>query len=760
MWAYFITPGQTMAKNTLFNFLSQGEAAVQLPPGYQLALDTNKASRHYYRIECPTPTQFILKDKENKYELLTHHVSIYENEYRDNPKLSQYHYTAEFINQLGEHYRLHVYFNTFDELLANIAFEQEIDGAYQPIDTKSLRNQFIRLALKHTEPLMKQLKQQQNELIKTLDARYNDCDERLAKYFDANVDKTIEALPIMKEACTILRELIPLTRSPNYPKLLHFYEMSVRALERQSTPVLAMPLSQAPNIHKNESTHADGDIVADAEVVPQDVGSSKTAITVTKTNPPTQPKNSTVKREIKTLSLQLEKLMEASEEVQAKAIEDLLAKTYEISLSYEHQIELEDLRQLQKIRRELHKLGTNLLPTLLFKGQFNLAALLTSAHHLLRAEKYLSVALQTHNSRLLDFILQYGDVDINNQPVSVYKKAYPSMVQACLAVDSLTSSMSECLSVLIRHGASLFMPDPKGLPLVYSILSDATHPLYKALLMNRDKTIESIDFLKNLIVILRDYLEQRDLSASEANALEAELKSFEVQLECLQNAQLKDPSSRFLMKQIHHLEERYFGSLVSRLRKDPDIMAVNEQIQNAVHQLNAKLTKTQLRQNKISASNYIETLDKALAHVDVASLEFEFLKAEVLKNLNNNLQLIEKRSELIDVQKEITRGPHSKKGYKAYRGNLRQQDILLQEINELASGLPQEETMQEFLELNKTLESLQGMGNLVTQFSSIFSSIAPTSQAPSTDNADEEETELELEALANLGSFLKKTFGK
>ena len=300
------------------------------------------------------------------------------------------------------------------------------------------------------------------------------------------------------------------------------------------------------------------------------------------------------------------------------------------------------------------------------------------------------------------------------------------------------------------------MPDPKGLPLVYSILSDATHPLYKALLMNRDKTIESIDFLKNLIVILRDYLEQRDLSASEANALEAELKSFEVQLECLQNAQLKDPSSRFLMKQIHHLEERYFGSLVSRLRKDPDIMAVNEQIQNAVHQLNAKLTKTQLRQNKISASNYIETLDKALAHVDVASLEFEFLKAEVLKNLNNNLQLIEKRSELIDVQKEITRGPHSKKGYKAYRGNLR----LLQEINELASGLPQEETMQEFLELNKTLESLQGMGNLVTQFSSIFSSIAPTSQAPSTDNADEEETELELEALANLGSFLKKTFGK
>lgn len=549
-----------MAKNTLFNFLFKNETTVQLPQGHKLVLDTNKESQNYYRIECPTQVNIVVNDKENEYELDNHHVSVYQNEYRHNPKLSQYHYTAEFTNQLGGRYRLHVYFNAFDNLLPNIAFEKETNNGYELVDNKDLKKQFIILALKHTVPLMKKLRQQHNETIRLLEARYNEYDERLAELFDSRKEDTIEALQITKAACDILRELIPLVRSSNYAKVLRFHEMAAHSLrEQHAIQVAADATSQIKDLH-NTSIDAHEDISSRAEVMPRpavsavevpaaDVTFSQAEVAATadiaalpKMKKNASKKSSTrathkLELELKKLSSQFAKLSESSKEVQTKKIEQLLSKTYAIGLIYEHQIKLKDLQQLQKIRRDLHKLGASLLPNLLLNKQFELAALLTSFHHLLRDEKYLNLALQTRNSELLDFILEYSDIDVNNQPVIVRKTSYPSAVHACFYEHSGSNSMIECLSVLIKHGGSLFVPDNKnkGLPIAYSILSGDTHPLFKALLMNRDKTIDSIDFLKNLTILLHAYLERNDLDIAELSSIELEIKSFEVQLEALQN---------------------------------------------------------------------------------------------------------------------------------------------------------------------------------------------------------------------------------
>ncbi|HHF7366029.1 TPA: hypothetical protein ACPSKY_001133 [Legionella bozemanae] len=747
-----------MAKNTLFNFLFTNEATVQLPQGYKLVLDSTKEAHKYYRIECHKPVHAIVKDKENLYTLDKHHISVYQHEYRDNPKLSQYHYTAEFTNQLGGHYRLHVYFNAFDNLLPNITFEEKTNNGYELVDSKDLKSQFIHLALKHTDPLIKKLRQQHNEAIRVLETRYNECDERLAQHFDSQKEDTIGALQITKEACDILRELIPLVRSSNYPKFLRFHEMAARSLrERHPIQVAADATSQIENLN-NTSINVHENISSHVEVTSQNAAYSKeevpaadgAALPKMKTNSSKKSNTQTaheLELELKKLSSQFAKLTEAPKEVQAKKIERLLAKTYRISLLYERQINVKDLQQLQKIRRGLHAIGTNLLPNLLFNKQFELASLLTSFHPLLHDEKYLRVALQTRNSKLLDFILEYGDIDVNNLPVTVRKTSYPSAVHACFYEGSSSNSMTECFSVLIKHGGSLFAPDNKNkdLPLAYSILSSDTHPLFKALQMNRDKTINSIDFLKNLIVLLRAYLERNDLSVSELNSIELELKRFEVELEALQNPQLSDSSLRYLTKRANSLEEKYFGSLINKLNRDPNIIAVNKELQIAASKLASKLTKAQRRQGCIAATNNLENLDKLLEGIDMTDMDFDFIKTEVLKNLNNNLQLIEKKSQLIDVQKEITRYQiYSRRGGRKYRELLREQDTLLQEIKRLESenslnlnNEDLENTLEALESITETLESLNGMSSLLTRFSSLFASIAQATPALPADKAEE-----------------------
>ncbi|WP_392538221.1 hypothetical protein [Legionella sp. 227] len=750
-----------MAKNTLFNFLSQNESIVQLPQGHKLILGFNKSSQHYYyRIELPIE-KFSIKDQENMYTLDNHHLSVYENENRQNPKLSQYHYTAEFINPSGERYRLHVYFNAFDELIQNIAFEKATVDGYKLIDSTHMRNQLIILALRHTEPLINNLRQQHQEKIKDLETHYQDCDQRLLKHFDSEQQNTTEILELTEEACGVLRELLPLVRSSSYTEALRFHEATARSLKKA-------PSTSVELITSTPSTHGDNHVEDIVEEVPnpqdeaslKDEASSHDKAAQKEANPSYEKATQSTKtkvliidklaEELRALDIQFEELSKASREVQAKKIEQLLAKTYEINLTYERHIQLKDLHQLQKIRRKLQKLEADLLPSLLFGNQFELAALLTSSHHLLRAEKFLAVALQTGNSRLLDFILTYGDIDLNNQRVTVFKKSFASAVHACLQEDSPSHPMSECLSVLIKHGASLFAPDNKGLPLVYSILTGDTHPLRKALFMNRARTIESVEFFKKLNALLRVYLTRETLSIEDKSAIESDLKSFESQLENLQTLGMEDPSSRFLMKRVNHLEERFVGAILSQLRQDPEIIDLNKKVQKAAAMLNSKLSKHQLRQAKIHVSNHIESLEKVLAKIDVMSFGFDFLKTKAIEGLNNHLELIQKKSELLDIQSEILRY-RNRKANKNYKDLMRQQNVLLQEIKELEKENPlmqDFEALDDSLEafsslqqalksLSQELEPLKGMSELLNQFSSIFS-FPKSSTADSLTEADED----------------------
>ncbi|WP_454782192.1 hypothetical protein [Legionella sp. WA2022007384] len=741
-----------MAKNTLFNFLSLHKTTVQFPQGHKLELDTNKNGHYYFRVICPNQEKLVITVEEKEYLLENHHISVYENECRDDPKLNQYHYTAELRNKAGECYRLHVYFNAFDEHL-NSTFEQKIGANYKLVDIKNPKNQFLTLALKHTEPLLKQLRQQHNEVIRALEHRYTTCDELLSKYFEFQEKDANELLVITTEACEILRKILPLVRSSYYSKLLSFHETTTRALqERLVTPIEHPPQIQAKEPEKNTTSEVDTETPLASSITQTSslvILSSLTPKQVEKSDPKII---SQLKLELTTLKSEFTALSMAPRELKAKKIEDLLAKTYEIGLIFEKVISIDELEQLQKIRRELYIIGANLLPALLFENQFELASLLTSFHHLLHAEKFLNLALQKRNSKMLDFILTYGDLDLNNQPVTVQKKQYPSPVQACFYENTPSTPMNDCLAILIQHGANLLAPDEKGLPLVYSILIDELHPLQKVLFMNREKTIDSVEFIKKLIALLRAHLTRGDISPADANSTESEVKSFEQHLEFLQNDKLNNPSIRLLIKQGNQLENKYLNGLRTKLKNDPDIANLNREVQQTATELTLRLTKAQQRQAKLRASEHLDDLEQLFEKFDTTDLDFDTLKKAALKQLNKDLSLLTKKIELCDVQQELIGTRPTSKSYRRLRSR---EAGLLQEIHEL-----QKETARVHNpKYQEAADSDKKVSTLLLEFSELFSSSVKISKTLS--KQEEGNKKNDFSALSNeleqLSTLMKKS---
>ncbi|CDZ79178.1 hypothetical protein BN59_03496 [Legionella massiliensis] len=135
------------------------------------------------------------------------------------------------------------------------------------------------------------------------------------------------------------------------------------------------------------------------------------------------------------------------------------------------------------------------------------------------------MALQTQNHQLLEFILIDGNININHQEVTTFSSA----VHCCLDF----AGMANCLSVLIKHGASVFGRDEQGLPIAHIILTN--HPLLKQVFRaHRAKTIDSLAFYKKLLFSLKLYLAENTLipEASYKEITEA-IKRYQASIDAL-----------------------------------------------------------------------------------------------------------------------------------------------------------------------------------------------------------------------------------
>lgn len=104
--------------------------------------------------------------------------------------------------------------------------------------------------------------------------------------------------------------------------------------------------------------------------------------------------------------------------------------------------------------------------------------------------------------QLLEFLLMHGDV-----PVNTFTIDNVTPVLYCYNMHSAKTPKLECLSILVRYNASLFVATASGLSVAHHLVENKQHPLFLVLTENVEKTLSGYLFFQMLRNLAEQYLE-------------------------------------------------------------------------------------------------------------------------------------------------------------------------------------------------------------------------------------------------------------
>lgn len=536
-----------MTQNALFNFidniiLDREETKVNFSTCQRIDKTKNTDGENYIRFDLKNNNYDSICDNECSYSLQEHHISFYEE-----PRKGQYHYTAYFTDNESKRYRLHVYYNEYDELIEKSSVEFLIynDGSDNSIYRTSdeLSEKFINLANSKTASIMLQLREAHVRAIERLINDYNLQEKKSSSLSEKNNSK--DHLESLKTTKAILEKLIILGGDSYYQKVKQLIECSISYIEKD--------IESIPTKKNKKST-----LLAGEKENNNITKSQVSALNVGKSLQANQKKfesalHNELEKKIDRLMRKLSELNKISTKKQIIFLENTFSTFYQILLTINEDQELLSLVQkTTNLYKQLYRKGGELLCDLLtlegMADRFELASQLVSFHEGLNV-KLLGAALEAGEHEILDFILKYKKFPINSlsftfqdSPNSV-QDFYPSAVHFCYKTDYDDESMSECLSVLIKHGASTLVTDDRELPIAHMILSTPNHPLQKAFENNKEQTLCSASFYQKLIKSLKNYMDKNSLVGTEKQSMEEAIKKYQMNL---RNIKLGQPAEETL----------------------------------------------------------------------------------------------------------------------------------------------------------------------------------------------------------------------
>lgn len=340
---------------------------------------------------------------------------------------------------------------------------------------------------------------------------------------------------------------------------------------------------------------------------------------------------------------------------------------------------VEDSRQLSTFENTLklktlfsEKLaeGKRLLVSLLFEGKYELASKLQKYAPSV-AEKLIAIALNKGNAEMLSFLLTHSQYAINTS--IIIDNLTP--VIFCFKHDD-AASKARCLSVLIKHKASIMIKVNNGLPLAYYLLNAPSPALKQALIDNTELTIGYPPFYKALIYHLRDFLANNDVDAELKNMLLLDISNYEYQL----NSCSKELGSSFVKKQNEQLLDNHRSYLTSTTLNS----AVRDELFTAkfsavIHSLNLFINELSAKE-KLRATTYQEEKVKKVETL-LLSVDFNNKKQKetIMGFLDKLHHIFDLSTELKSLQKIPSKTLRSK-DHKISRDRIQK---LLQELNSL-----------------------------------------------------------------------------
>ncbi|KTC97952.1 hypothetical protein [Legionella erythra] len=519
-----------MPKNILFNFLSfrKKRNKRDLEHAESITLKQTLDKKNYFLIELPR-SNYSLMGLGTRFNLVKHHVSIYENESRANPHLSQLHYTADFINTNRIEYRLHVYYDHKDQMVSGPHFSVRLDNnKYREIDASSVSQELLELAEKSMRAVIVEIREKYLDTYSQLEQEYQRLDRQCSILYETRESHMAEYVAKMKNFIKLAENLSILTSHNHYT---HKHAFLTRLLITIQTPAMSTeaPVDTSttePQSSLSLNTQREDTSRRDAARVRNK--SSNTSRR--QTNNPLQG----IERQVDALARQFIALSAQPREKNVmkhtKELGNLWALCNQYSLEADlvipqdaPQSSIPCLTKLQTLSVKLEKACKEHFLYLLEQKQFDAAKLLQNFYYLLDVNR-LAAALKDDNAELLDFILTYGeDLVLDNQVLIIDKKKYTNAVVFCYE-----QGLADCLAVLINHDASILIPGANGLPLAYSLLMQDEHPLQRVLAACPQKTTLSSSFYFGLKNALRRYIASEELPANEQKKISAAIAYYQI----------------------------------------------------------------------------------------------------------------------------------------------------------------------------------------------------------------------------------------
>lgn len=676
-----------MKSNKLYQFITALAAAGQSTIAHKTVFfKKNKEQINYVLYNLVKENQlFIMKDN-SPYDLISHHISFYEDQDDKIAYLSQYHYTAYFNDQSNNEYQLHVYFNEFDQALT-LHFSKYIESQFikQKISQFDASN-FIQFATNETLVFVKKLRSLYDSEIKKTESNYHQlCTEleALSVNFEKNHILYKEKINLI---IRVLEQLSVYYPDNYYTKLLYLFK---RIQESKLVPKENSKLDSIEFQTVSTKTRDDKKLnffnLSHKEVNLPEIELSVTTLLA-----------QAIKAHDEYCSLSKDVLDEKKLKTLMKyiiTIQNLIMA----SMDDRYKLNEKDVCTVQTLCVQSTQAAENLLARLLITNSFNLANLLKSFLKPL-STRLMKLALHTGNAQLLNYILENDIMPINTFIVA--DNLTP--VLFCFLRHTDTKPLVACMTVLVKHKANLFIKTPDGLPLAHPITLLVQHPMRKAFLDNMSLTLSNPVFYKQLIAELKKYKNKEMSFALDAyqNAL--------LLLEKIGSANL---DKQRIGNEVNKRElENYFGSLtVEILKNDPEFRVKQVVYEEALRSFMSRLSKREAQQIIRTNSQFINNLTRILKEIDVRSCD---IKEQVLIMLSEQTEVLNLNCELLDIQKHFEQPTYKSRGFGLCKNNKqlvnRQQEIImeLKLLNEQYVRLDDEETTEEAIKLIKLFNLL------------------------------------------------------
>jgi hypothetical protein len=550
----------------------------------------------------------VFSDQDQPYRLIGHHLSFYEIEDDKQPFLSQYHYTAYFRDKNNEEYQLHVYINGSDKLVMRPILTKIGHGKVELSEEFSAN--LKEMAIKHSAPIMAQLRQQFNNKIKTLADEYKNLEAQLSALSVALSANKKKYLALLDVVCTQLETLIYFKEDEQYEALLRLFT------------VIKAKLTM-PSAVQSEAKEAPSQTSVQASSIPEALEGLD----------PKRPAKKPFADLVVAVSASHDeylKLMkdDATLEIQLTGFLELHKITHEALLSIddiEFENSLAHLHTLNQFLEKCNALGVKLLEAMLVNKRYDLANTLRQYTPAL-AERMAKFAFRTGNGALLDFLLTHHVFSINT---FVMDGLNP--IQYCLKFHTEKTPKNAVFSVLIKHKAALQLEDEEGLPVVFQFLTEAKFTegvdSFSTLLSNSYDTGERKALYKDAIRRIDAYLATHELDAAKKTKIEIFLARLELSIPMLTpiasvlEKRLVTSTHNYVVNLPRFLKDLLFGS---RLLADADlknkIIEYAESRYQYMKQLPPLLRLQLLTQESETAKTTLDVaggLEKLAAHFDV-----------------------------------------------------------------------------------------------------------------------------------------------